>query len=154
MGFPNKLTLEQRSQFPSADWLNLAQAAGIKIYHSSVKSHNKMIIGEMYHAYLGRFYEKVRLDPLILSRKIALKLANKATNDTTGPAGLIPSVVRVVPRLSVHSVMLPSFIERMKDVVSARKTMVDIVAKQGLITALYHHVPSVSNAELRNGDEV
>lgn len=81
------LVLDQGPQFTITKWLNLAQAAGIKIHNFGLESRNAINTGERYHAYIRRFCERVHFDALALSRKIVLTLDVKAENDTSGPAG-------------------------------------------------------------------
>lgn len=156
VGFPDTLALDQGPQFTSNEWVNLARASGITIKPSGVESHNALGAGERYHSYLRRIYNKVRASIPSLSKKVSLALAVKASNDTAGPSGLVPSllVFGVMPRLPIRPAALPSHVDRMRAAVLARKEMIDIVAKQRLETAANRRVPNAADSTFCINDEV
>lgn len=156
IGFPDMIAVDQGPQFISAEWRNLTQAAGIKVKQSGIEHHNAIGTGERYHAYLRRIYNKVRMESPSLSSRMALSLSVKATNDTAGPSGLVPSllVFGVMPRLPVRHAAIPYHTKRMRAAISARKEMTEVISKRRLDYALQHRVPAEADALFSPGDEV
>lgn len=155
-GYPENIAFDQGRQFTSTEWEHLMRSSNIVMHPSGVESHNALGVGERYHSYLRRVYNKVRADTPILSKNISLALAVQATNDTAGPTGLVPTllVFGISPRLPVRPRALPEQVERMKAAISARKEMVDITSKHRIRTALKQNVPAAADMKLMIGEEV
>jgi hypothetical protein len=92
-----------------------------KLVLSPIESHNSLSIGERYHGPLRRIFRKIRYDHPDFAISLALSFSTKAVNDTTGPEGLIPSllVFGIVPRLPIPGQELPNQPERMDALASA-----------------------------------
>lgn len=156
IGYPDEVSTDQGPQFRATEWKNLLQAAGIKENSSGVESHNALGVGERYHAYLRRVYNKVRAENPTLTTNNALQLAVKATNDTAGPSGLVPTllVFGVLPRLPLLPKDLPDNLERLKAMHGARKEMAKISNHSKLVTATSSNVPAAADRDFLVGDEV
>jgi hypothetical protein len=81
------------------------------------------------------FYKKLSE---INSKKAILQMAVKAVNDTTGPNGLIPTllVFGAFPRISHNSSLSPSIIKRAKTVNQAIKELYKHIAARQISAAL------------------
>lgn len=100
VGFLVMFSVARGRQFHSNDWNNMLQIADIADQSSGVESHNVLFVGEWYHLFHCTVYNKVKLNKSTLTSKMALQIAVKALNDTSGPSGLVPFllVFGVVPR--------------------------------------------------------
>lgn len=154
VGYPDKVLLDQGSQFQSNEFASLLLAAGIDRKDAGVESHNSLGETERYHAYLRHIFEKARAEHPNLSTEVILQLATKACNDTAGPSGLVPTllVFGVMPRLPIHPKELPSQKERMETLHQSRIEMAKVIARARLRTAMNKNVPASADSELNIGD--
>lgn len=93
IGYPEVVILDQGPQFQSLEFASLLSAAGIKRKDAGIESHNALGEVERYHAYLRNMFEKVRLEHPTLHLEVVLQPATKASNDTAGPSGLVPTLL-------------------------------------------------------------
>lgn len=156
VGFPDEVATDQGPQFVSAEWKSLLQRSGVRERPSGVESHNALGVGERYHSYLRRIYNKVRTRDPAMDPKYALQLAIKAVNDTAGPSGLVPTllVFGVHPRIPLLAKELPDNAARMKALHEARKEMVTLSHQSKLRTASRSQVPVAADREYLMGEEV
>lgn len=79
----------------------------------------------------------------------------KAMNDTAGPPGLVPTllVFGCMPRIPITPLDLPSQIQRMKAIASARREMSQIMAKQRIAKALRMNVPASAHEDVSIGSQ-
>lgn len=147
IGFPESIAADQGPQFTSSEWKSLLQTAGIRDQPSGVESHNEIGVGERYHSYLRRIYNKVIADDPHIDRNLALQLAAKASNDTAGPSGLVPTllVFDVLPRIPLVPRHLPGHTSRMKALNEACKEMTRISHMARLKTAPRSNVPAAAD---------
>lgn len=89
-GLPDVVHTDAGSCFTSKPWEFMMTANRIEHVVSGVESHHSLGSGEQAHHPLRRIYYKVRLDHPKMSQALALQLARKAMNETSGPNGLIP----------------------------------------------------------------
>lgn len=120
------------------------QASGIKLQPSGVESHNSLGVGERYHFFLRRIFNKVKTDTPKMSGKQALSLS---INDTPGPDDLVPTLlfVGVMPRLPIKPHNLPDQVIRMKAMKQARYEAVKLVARSRFATAITSNVPAAAD---------
>lgn len=155
-GYPDTFRVDQESVFKSREWLQLSEDAGIDVQLSGIESHNAIGVGERYHAPLRRIYNKIREDVPDIVPTLALQLTVKAMNDTTGPEGLVPSllVFGILPRFPPTSTRLLSHVDRMEAMELARLEMHSITAKLKIQKALRSKIPPASTYQVNVGDDV
>lgn len=119
-----------------------------------MESHNSLGVGEIYHSYLRRVYNKVRSENPTISEPHALQFAVKATNDTAGPSGLVPTllVFGTLPRIPIAPKELPGNIDMVKSLHDARKEMSLVSIQSKLRTALGNNVPAAADIDVLVGD--
>ncbi|KAF1971235.1 hypothetical protein BU23DRAFT_581641 [Bimuria novae-zelandiae CBS 107.79] len=94
---------------------------------------------EKYYTPLRRAYEIIRAELDSSTSDIAvLQIAVKAINDTTGPDGLVPTllVFGAYPRVSMDSPPSPSTIRRAKAIQKAIKALRRAAAERAVSNAL------------------
>lgn len=155
-GYPDKMRVDQGSQFTSKRWKELTEMTGIQLCLSGVESHNSIGSGERYHAPLRRIYQKIRYSEADIQPELALRLAVKAMNDTMNPEGLVPSllVFGVLPRFPALHTQLPNHEERMRALKVAQMEMETITSELRLRQALLSRLPNASKQDLEIGQEV
>ncbi len=79
IGFPKKMKVDQGSALTSVRWTHRADAVGTVVQTSVAESHNSLEWGERYHAPMWCVFNKIILKDPKIKRKIAPKLAVKAT---------------------------------------------------------------------------
>lgn len=147
---------DQASQFKSPAWKALADSANTTLVLSGIASHNALCVGERYHSFLRLIYRKIRMAHPGLSQEVALSMATAAMNQTTGPRGLVPTllVFGVIPRMPVTPLPLPARRDRVLAMVTARNEMVAQVARVRVRTALAARVPVAADREVAVGMQV
>ena len=155
-GHPVELHVDSGPQFVSNRFRNLCQLAGISLKISGVESHNSIGVGERYHSFLRRIYQKVIREHPNINNDAALEIAVRVLNDTAGPNGLVPTllVFGVMPRMPIRPMELPSQLERMTAIHAARKELSQSIASHRVTQALQRNTPSASMSSLKIGDEV
>ncbi|EED20820.1 conserved hypothetical protein [Talaromyces stipitatus ATCC 10500] len=80
---------------------------------------------EHYHAVLYRSYEIISEEVPELAPELALQMAVKAVNDTTGPDGYVPTLLifRAYPRMMEYSPPTPMVAQRAATV---KKAMTEV----------------------------
>ena len=156
VGFPDVVSVDQGSQFQSDGWKSLMQLAGISFKPSGVESHNAINVCERYHSFLRTIFSKVASSHRDLPPSHLLSLSIRAMNDTSGPNGLVPTllVFGVLPRIPIIPSSLPNQSTRLQIMMKARKEMSPVIAKSALSRAMRMNVPSAANKVFRTGDEV
>lgn len=156
VGFPDLIAVDQGPQFQSNEWKSLCQLAGIEFKPSGVESHNAINVGERYHAYLRRIFNKIENSHKEMPPQQILSTAVRAMNDTAGPNGLVPTllVFGILPRIQIVPSKLPDQIQRLHAMKQARNEMAKVISSSKLTRALRMNVPSASRNELKIGDKV
>lgn len=156
VGLPNTIVCDQGSVFTSAEWETLLRSHAVERQVSGVESHNALGVGERYHSFLRRIFEKVKADSSDIPDEYALALAVKAANDTAGPHGLSPTllVFGVTPRLPLRPQNLPDNHQRMRALRTAKSEMARLISRARLETALSRRVPAAADVDIQIGDEV
>lgn len=150
------MKMGQGTQFISNEWENPAQTAGIKMQQSVVESHNALGVGDIYHAFLRRVYNRARDDSPQIGDDESLASAVNAINNTAGPARLVAKllVFGVMPRISVFPKDLLDQISRIKAIRDARAEMAKLFTQARLKTATTRNVTGDADADVRIGDRV
>eukprot|EP00171_Calliarthron_tuberculosum_P000524 IDg524t1 len=156
VGYSKIVHTDQGTQFVSDTWKSLLHSAGIKHHVSGIQSHNALGVGERYHAYLRRIFEKVRSEHPRMDQHDVLSISVHAMNTTAGPNGLIPTllVFGCLPQLPSGFSDVPEQRERMKTMIQARNEMAVIIAKSRIQTALNKRVPRAADRVVDVGKEV
>ena len=156
VGFPDIISVDQGPQFQSKEWKSLMHLAGITFKPSGVESHNAINVGERYHSFLRRIFNKIASSHEDLPPSHLLALSIRAMNDTSGTNGLVPTllVFGVLPRIPILPSKLPDQVKRLQVMMNARKEMNAIVAKSALSRAMKTNVPSAAKKTFKIGDEV
>ncbi len=149
IGFPMKMRVDRRSVFIIVRWTRRADTVGTIVQTSGVESHNSIGSAERYHGPLRRTFNEIKHENQKLNRKIALRIAVKAMNDTLEPNGLVPSylVFGCVPRFPAVDSKLPNQQSRMDALSLVRQEVAIIVSEMRVQKALTSRVPR--NAELK-----
>ena len=156
IGYPNRIRSDRGSVFTSKFWRGVTSLHGIDIQLSGVESHNSIGVGERYHAPLRQVFDKVMTDHPSLDPEVALRLATKALNDTSGPDGLVPSllVFGSLPSFPAVNMDVPIQKHRMAALQTARKEMSSIVARLRIQEALRSRLPPAAKYLIEPGDLV
>ena len=156
IGFPDIISVDQGPQFQSLEWKSLLQLAGIIFKPSGVESHNAINVGERYHSYLRRLYNKIENANPGMTPDLILSMAVSAMNDTAGTNGLVPTllVFGVLPRIPIIPAKLPGQVARLNAMRQARKELSSMVAKSKLKRALKMNIFAAASKSFKIGDEV
>ena len=113
------------------EWESLLQLAGIPFKPSGVESHNAINVGERYHSYLRKLYNKIEATNRCMVPDNILSIAVRAMNDTAGTDRLGPTLLifGVFPRISIIPSELPGQVARLQAMRQARKELSTMVAK-------------------------
>ena len=155
IGFPNHMLVDQGAVFLSDEWKAACELNAIELKTTGTESHNSLSVGETYHAYLRRTYNKVHREHPSVPDETILAIAIKVLNDCTGPSGLCPSllVFGVLPQLPSSSRRdHPSQVERLRAAETARREYESIVWAERLSMAKKKPAPSATNASFLPGD--
>lgn len=156
VGFPQKLRSDQESATTSNEFRACASLHGIEIEFSGVSSHNSMGKIESAHGPLRRIYRMLTDKYPDLSDALRLRFSVKALNDTSGPKGLVPSllVFGTIPSIGSSNANLPDQEQRFKAMRAAREEAATIFAEQRIRIALKSNAPPSSKYMLKPGQEV
>ena len=66
---------------------------GTKVKIIPVEAHNSVSIVKRYHGSVRRAYQIITAEVPDVSKDTALQMAFKAVNDSTGPDGLVPTLL-------------------------------------------------------------
>lgn len=154
--FPDWVALDQRPQFQSHEFQRFLSGAGINVKPPGIESQNDLGNGERYKAYLRTVYEKIQSDVPIIKRPDASRLEGKAVKDTSGPSGLVTTllVLGVLKRLTIHPRDLPDQSDRMRAMQLSTNEMSQDMARERLNDELRRNVPTAVDTEVRILDRV
>lgn len=155
-GFPSKIRADQGSIFTSNYWRKCTEDVGIELQLSGVASHNSIGVGERYHGPLRRVFRSIRDAHPSIDPELALRYAVKGINDTSGPEGLVPSllVYGMLPRFPTPSSSLPDQEHRMRALETARREMSTITSRLRIQQALRAKLPPATRYLVTPGDRV
>lgn len=117
---------------------------------------NALGVGERYHSYLRRIFERIVSDALNTDPSLALSILTKVLDDTAGPFGLSPTllVFFIVPRLPINPKELPKQVKQTKAMKAVQVEMASAIAIDRFKTALVRSIPAVADSETVEGFEV
>src|SRR6266702_2937675 len=106
-----------------------------------VKAHWSVRLVERAHPALRRAYQIITDECKDIQKELALQMAIKAINDTTGPDGLVPTllVYGAYPRISKLDPPAPFITEQTAAIQKAIAKVVKLQAKQTVNNALHYH---------------
>ncbi|KAF4470944.1 Ribonuclease H, partial [Fusarium albosuccineum] len=127
LGPPDIVSHDAGTNFDSAEFRAEAKLAGITINQIPVEAHWSIGKVERYHAPLRRAYEIIRAETKRsdVSEAACLQMAVKAVNDTSGPDGLVPTllVFGAYPRITRDS---PPTASQQQRAAAAAKAMTEL----------------------------
>ncbi|KAF4471164.1 Ribonuclease H [Fusarium albosuccineum] len=127
LGPPDIISHDAGTNFDSAEFRAEAKLAGITINQIPVEAHWSIGKVERYHGPLRRAYEIIRSETkkAETSQEACLQMAVKAINDTSGPDGLVPTllVFGAYPRISKDS---PPTASQQQRAAAAAKAMTEV----------------------------
>ncbi len=149
------MRFDQWSAFRTVRWTRRADAVGTVIQTSRVESHNSIGSNERYNTPLRRIFNKIEHESHKMDRKIVSRIAVKATNDTMGPNGLVPSyLVLGVPRFTPVDSTLPDQQSCMNAFSHTRQEMATNFSELRVQKALTSRVPHNAELKIEPGDKV
>ncbi len=125
LGPPDNIAHDAGTNFISKEFRQYANAMGITLKAVPVEAHNSIGIVERYHATVRRAYQIISAEIPDINKEMALQMAFKAINDSTGPDGLVPTllVYGAYPRMSEYDPPSPTITQR---AMAIKKAMVEI----------------------------
>jgi hypothetical protein len=125
LGPPDLVTHDVGKNFVSKEFKEYANTMGIRTKAVLVEAHNSIGMVEQYHRPLRRAYQIITVEIPDIDKDIALQMAFKAINNTTGPDGLVPTllVFSAYPRMVELDTPSPSVTQWANAV---KKAMVEI----------------------------
>lgn len=158
VGMPDCITTDRGTQFTSKDFSFHLSASGVEQRFTGVESHHSLGANERAHHTIRRIYNKVRRDHPKITQELALAMAQKAMNETTGPDGIVPMllVYGTMPRCRMAGLAtkLQPNSERFKIMETARKEYTVIVNKERTQRLLKKRIPLAANRRLTIGEKV
>ena len=138
LGPPDYVTHDAGKNFASAEFRQYAKSMAIEVKEVPVEAHNSVGKVERYHQPLRRAYEILREELPNVSRDAALQMAVKATNDSAGPDGLVPTflVFGAYPRMTDDSPPSASIAQRAEAIRKATQEVRQINARRQVKDAL------------------
>ncbi|MDB5910367.1 MAG: polyprotein [Massilia sp.] len=137
-GPPDWIVTDAGTQFRSAEFRQHAREMGISIKEVPIEAHNSIGKVERYHAPLRRAYQIICAEAPSLGPDAALQMAVKATNDTAGPDGIVPTllVFGAYPRMTEDSAPSPDIRQRAHAVHKATQELRRLHARRQVSDAL------------------
>jgi transposase InsO family protein len=155
---PDVVTTERGTQFISRDFELALCYHGFKQQYTAVESHHSLGSNERAHAVLRRAYLKTRLDHPQIPQEFALAYSQKATNETIGTDGIVPTllVYDYMPRIGAAGLdaRLQPNSERFRCMATARAEYTRIVNHQRVQRVLRTRVPPAADRQLHIGQHV
>lgn len=145
VGLSDEILTDEGSQLVSKQFHQLAAGSKISLRHTSVESHNFLGLCEHYNQPLRLTYEKIRFYYPNISKKLVHPWAIRATNDTKGPEGLVPTTLVFKIISIVDKTPFPNCSDRGKVINAARKRMQELMAAVKFKYALQHKFPSAAD---------
>ena len=93
LGLLDLVTHDVGKNFISKEFKQYASTMGINTKGVPVEAHNSIGIVERYHGPLRRAYQIIAVEIPDIDKDMALQMAFKAINDTTGPNRLVPTLL-------------------------------------------------------------
>lgn len=121
-----------------------------------MKSQNAFGAGGRYHSYLRQIYQIITTDAPQNGQTLALSLAVKVGNGTSGVNGLLTSllVFDIVPSLPIVSREIPTQIDRMEEIKVAWEEMMRKIVTDRIRLVLSKNVPAAEDEKIMESTEV
>jgi len=138
LGLPDIITSDAGKNFVSREFKEYATVIGIRTKTVLVESHNSIGMVERYHAPIRRAYQIIVTELPGIDKNAALQMAFKAINDTSGPDGLIPTllVFGAYPRMSDSDPPTPTVTQRANAIKKAMAEVRKLRAERQVADAL------------------
>ena len=155
-GYPETIRADQGSIFKSKNWKTLCDEQGIDLQLSGIEDHHSLGAGEQQHYPLRNICGKIRMEYPRLDKRLILRLAVKAMNDTLGPSGLVPSllVFGSISRIPNVNAKHPDQQERLRAMTLARQEYDQWVCQERIRRALRFRTPEAAFANIHAGDSI
>ncbi|KAA8490625.1 hypothetical protein FVE85_9398 [Porphyridium purpureum] len=147
-GSPHRVTVDQQTNLASADFKTLMLGECVLVDPVPVESHWSQGTVERHHEPLRKVYLRVRHDFPNMESKDCLAIAVRAINVTTGPEGLIPSllVFGTIPRIalrpeSAQEDSRETNVQRLSAAILARGAYERAIAEYRVRTAMNSQTP-------------
>ena len=89
-GLPRTILVDLGST-SGTTFASIARRSNVQVERTGIEAHSSLGIGPIYHQPLRSTYRKIRFEQSQISPSVALAPAVKASNDTFGPEGIVPS---------------------------------------------------------------
>ncbi|KAL3702992.1 hypothetical protein TMatcc_010179 [Talaromyces marneffei ATCC 18224] len=138
LGPPDFIITDAGKNFTSKEFSQNALSMNITVTTVPVEAHWSIGTVERYHAVLRRSYEIMKKELPGISAEAALQMAVKAVNNTTGPDGLVPTllVFGAYPRMTEYDPPSPTTTQRAAAVKKAMTEIRKIRAQRQISDAL------------------
>lgn len=139
LGPPSLITYDAGKQFISKAFQSQSDLLHIDTRQVPVESPNSLTYVERYHEPIRKAYKCVKQEAPDLDSEAALQMAVKAVNDSTGPNGLVPTllVYGALPRLGLpNDAPTPSTFKRAVALKHATNEVTKYFAKRQVKDAL------------------
>ena len=138
LGPPDLITHDAGKNFVSKEFKQYAAAMGTTTKSVPVEAHNSIGMVERYHGPLRRAYQIITVELPGISKDMALQMAFKAINDTSGPGGLVPTllVFGAYPRMVESDALLPLVTQRAAAIKKAMAEIQKLCSKCQIANAL------------------
>lgn len=138
LGPPDLVVHDAGTNFTAKEFKQNAQSMAVTTKCVPVEAHWSVGIVERCHATLRRAYEIIKAELPATSKEIALQMAVKAVNDSSGPEGLVPTllVFGAFPRMTELDSPAPSIAQRSTAIRKAMEEIAKVRAKMQVNNAL------------------
>ena len=139
VGPPDVIVHDAGTQFNSQVFRQSARTMAITTKIVPVEAHHSIGMVERYHGPLRRAYNIISEEVQGITKEEALQMAVKAVNDTSGPEGLIPTllVFGTYPRMARTDHPHPSTVDRANAIKKAMEEVRNLHAKRQVNDALH-----------------
>lgn len=138
LGPPDFIVTDAGKNFTSKEFAQHATSIGTIVATVPVEAHWSIGTVERYHAVLRRSYEIIKEELPEASPEIALQMAVKSVNDTTGPNGLTPTLLLfgAYPRMTEYDPPAPTITQRAAAIQKAMTEVRQLRARRQVANAI------------------
>jgi hypothetical protein len=137
-GPPNQVTVDASKNLVSKEFKDNATAVGTRLKIVPVEAHHSIGKLERYHTIIRKAYNCITTEIPGLDREMALQMSFKATNDSVGPDGLVPTllVYGAYPRITEYDPPSPTITQRAQAIRTAMDEIRELSAQKVVQDAL------------------
>lgn len=123
---------------------------------SGIEAHSSLGAGKCYYERFRRIFRNIRFTSPTVKPQDLLIISVKATNDTVGEKGLLPSrlILGIIPRFLILSTNLSELKERMEALKMAQLKMNTVAARRRVFVALLRNLLPAGNCSYKVGKDV